>query len=519
MDSHTLLSDEQKDEAFLKGRLGVKLEIREIILSRFDPESTYAEHSCFFIELDTQTLGLLYVGSIRMDIANRTVLIDAAFVDASEANSLKGHLNAGWASDMSVIDVDDNEANFLLHLMPTSAERCRQWQHRSDCEYKTQGKVPLSTNPGENVLCTCGRSVLPANYFENFEGIHNIARHATRIALPVIYPSSITPELLAEPPELCTKPKDNEFTLPPLKDFRHVGRHARRIGARNDDRLQAATRDHQQRYFEEGDHKQEVKLKSPVTQAANANTQLELFADQVADEMQHLDLAVNRSSNAALELDLMLDEAVNANSELDFVLENVAETNVELEAMHETIAGPMSNSGKQSTPRKDSAMHNYIHENTNTGTAFALKDAIELVVKANAGIDGLLTQVVDTTSWLQSVNPPPAQAKPTSLARRYPNAQKQAEHVQIAMEVLAELEGLLSLGVKAPEAVAALQQKATKAAEEQGLQKSECWSCGRYGFVAACGRCGVVNYCSEECQRKDWKEGHRGVCEVEKVKE
>jgi hypothetical protein len=454
-----------------------------------------------------------------MDTANRTVLIDAAFVDASEAKSLKGHLIAGWASEMSVIDADDNEAAFLMHLMPTSAERCRQWQHRWDCEYKTQGKVPLSANPGENVMCTCGRGVLPAKYFENFEGIHNIARHATRIALPVICPSPITPELLLEPPELCPKPKDNEFTLPPLKDFRHVVSHLRRIGARNDDRLQAATRNYQQRYFEVDDHKQGVKLKSLVTQATNANTQLERLADQVADEMLHLDLAVNCSSNAALELDLMLDEAVNANSELDFVLENVAETNVEFEAMHKTIAGARSNSGGQSTTRNDSVMHSNIHKKTKTGTAFALKDAIELVAKANVGIDGLLTQVVDTRSWLQSVNQPPAQANPTSLVPRYPTTQKQAEHVQIAMEVLAELEGLLSLGVKAPEAVAELQQKATKAAEEEGLQTSKCWSCGRYEFVAACGRYGVVNYCSEECQRKDWKEGHRGVCEVEKVKE
>jgi len=39
-----------------------------------------------------------------------------------------------------------------------------------------------------------------------------------------------------------------------------------------------------------------------------------------------------------------------------------------------------------------------------------------------------------------------------------------------------------------------------------------CGTCGTNGKLRTCAACGVVRYCSPECQKKDWKEGHRVAC-------
>jgi hypothetical protein len=39
-----------------------------------------------------------------------------------------------------------------------------------------------------------------------------------------------------------------------------------------------------------------------------------------------------------------------------------------------------------------------------------------------------------------------------------------------------------------------------------------CMMCGIATGLKACNGCKAVRYCGEECQKKDWKQGHRHVC-------
>ena len=40
-----------------------------------------------------------------------------------------------------------------------------------------------------------------------------------------------------------------------------------------------------------------------------------------------------------------------------------------------------------------------------------------------------------------------------------------------------------------------------------------CSSCKKWGRkMRKCGGCGQRSYCDEECQRRDWKSGHRQDC-------
>ena len=53
--------------------------------------------------------------------------------------------------------------------------------------------------------------------------------------------------------------------------------------------------------------------------------------------------------------------------------------------------------------------------------------------------------------------------------------------------------------------------------EARGAPAKVCKSCGATDAKLKCSGCGVVFYCCEECQKKDWKEGgessHKAQCQ------
>ncbi|KAH7052406.1 hypothetical protein B0J12DRAFT_72628 [Macrophomina phaseolina] len=48
----------------------------------------------------------------------------------------------------------------------------------------------------------------------------------------------------------------------------------------------------------------------------------------------------------------------------------------------------------------------------------------------------------------------------------------------------------------------------------QGPEDPRCRVCGKVEGTKRCAGCGVVRYCGRECQRADWRRGHRRVCET-----
>ncbi|KAG8696165.1 hypothetical protein FRC08_007323 [Ceratobasidium sp. 394] len=50
----------------------------------------------------------------------------------------------------------DGEAIAWRKLLPAFIERCRTWSHKSNCEYTSQGKVPVDLRLGGSIICSCG---------------------------------------------------------------------------------------------------------------------------------------------------------------------------------------------------------------------------------------------------------------------------------------------------------------------------------------------------------------------------
>ncbi|KAK2059172.1 MYND finger [Colletotrichum caudatum] len=127
---------------------------------------------------------LVFVSAIRLDAAAASIVLDAAVLPMtfSLIKKCEPFLLLLREMEMCSVTVNDDELVFWKKALPALAERSRTWNHKSSCEYRKTGSVPLSLEPSEPVLCSCGNGHLP----DNFIGLpewETAAKYATRIAI------------------------------------------------------------------------------------------------------------------------------------------------------------------------------------------------------------------------------------------------------------------------------------------------------------------------------------------------
>lgn len=193
------------------GRLGIKESIYMIIMHIFglgDKERS----SMFCLRGASGDMALVFVDAVRMDVSNQTVFLDAAIIPihAKTDPDVAQSMLSLSVQNVVVLTADKNEVPFWLHLLPTFAERCRTWEHKTLCEYKVEGaRIPLSTQPNEQIVCSCGMGIFPDSYLKHLKQFQGLKKHAVRTAIPVIYSSPISPDTGTLPPSFTDtfKPK------------------------------------------------------------------------------------------------------------------------------------------------------------------------------------------------------------------------------------------------------------------------------------------------------------------------
>lgn len=176
----------------MPGRLGVKESLQTIYAHLVGAEGQ-TQSNIFQFCTPTSYFGVLYIDSVRMDISNQSILADAAFIPCHmsvEMAPLVAMLGAR-RDNMVGIKMKEEEINFWKHMMPGLAERCRRWQHKSRCEYKMSGCIPISTEHDKRYMCTCGYGVFAANYLKDVKKSQDLLQYAVRVAVPVIFASPI----------------------------------------------------------------------------------------------------------------------------------------------------------------------------------------------------------------------------------------------------------------------------------------------------------------------------------------
>jgi hypothetical protein len=127
----------------------------------------------------------LIIHSIRMDLSNKTVFLDAAAIPSLPEEGLD-------VNDPSLeekkIKLDDDALALWKQFLPAFAERCRTWKHNEEfCEFLYEEMAPLSTKVEEKFMCDCGLGVFPEGYFEDMPQYAYLAPHAIRVAIPVCH--------------------------------------------------------------------------------------------------------------------------------------------------------------------------------------------------------------------------------------------------------------------------------------------------------------------------------------------
>ncbi|KAL8748220.1 MAG: hypothetical protein Q9184_007495 [Pyrenodesmia sp. 2 TL-2023] len=139
----------------------------------------------------------IFVESLHHDLDLGSVVLDAYVMPLTTArfealgattqhllqHSLSSNINPALTLYLT------NEAMTLWkRLLPALAERCRTWQHKDTCEYRKEGKVPLSVEVDENPLCSCGEGIVPQDFTKDNAEWESMASYVTRIALSPVFP-------------------------------------------------------------------------------------------------------------------------------------------------------------------------------------------------------------------------------------------------------------------------------------------------------------------------------------------
>ncbi|KIW10340.1 hypothetical protein PV08_11302 [Exophiala spinifera] len=129
---------------------------------------------------------LFFVSSLRLDLSNRTAVLDTAVLPLHDTlmPRIRTFLGALTTSG-SLCQVRATKAELCAwkQVLPALVERCRTWSHRSGCEYLAEQRVPLSVENGQPPLCSCGEGIMPPGFITGVPEWDQVAKYAVRAAI------------------------------------------------------------------------------------------------------------------------------------------------------------------------------------------------------------------------------------------------------------------------------------------------------------------------------------------------
>lgn len=177
----------------MPGRLGVKESLYYLFMHIAGLDNL-AKSNWFSLNSPAGLVCVILVDSIRMDLSHQTVFLDAALLppQASGGCDYLVPFMEMTPDDAIRVEVNEDEAVFWRHLLPAFSERCRSWDHKSTCEYRLEGRLPISTEDGKAFICSCGNGDFPDEYLANIRSFETVKKFAVRVAVPAIFASSLS---------------------------------------------------------------------------------------------------------------------------------------------------------------------------------------------------------------------------------------------------------------------------------------------------------------------------------------
>jgi MYND finger len=174
---------------------------------------------------------ILFINDLKFDLHSHTIICDGYVLPLTPDLLLK--IESVFAKlvvngDMVNVAMMEGEMQTWKQLLPAFVERCRSWNHEENCEYKSQGKIPLTQIMEVDPLCSCGRG-------KDVEGMskaalwRDFAPYVTRVALSPLFAVSYLETVGRDPAayrcSLCRgKGKPKLMTCSDCKKVRYCSR-------------------------------------------------------------------------------------------------------------------------------------------------------------------------------------------------------------------------------------------------------------------------------------------------------
>jgi hypothetical protein len=125
---------------------------------------------------------LFFMTDVFMDDASHTIVAEAFFFQLTlEHRAKHAAMPSKSKLDVKTYEVSSKQLQMWKQYVPAMAERCRSWQHKSDCEY-TSPEAKLTK------LCSCGKGLTSARFNAQTEWIE-FAPEVVRCAISPIFPA------------------------------------------------------------------------------------------------------------------------------------------------------------------------------------------------------------------------------------------------------------------------------------------------------------------------------------------
>ncbi|KAG1865927.1 hypothetical protein DFJ58DRAFT_863736 [Suillus subalutaceus] len=147
---------------------------------------------CYGLLEEHALLVIIYITDLRLDLGSHAMVADA-WVMPSSASSKQAEAFRKVSRDVLsssnmkqfVIGVEERKA--WMHLLVAATERCRTWEHKTNCEYRVQGAIPLTFEPDESPICSCGAGVGAEAFVKKYPTLHPLGPHVTRAAISPVF--------------------------------------------------------------------------------------------------------------------------------------------------------------------------------------------------------------------------------------------------------------------------------------------------------------------------------------------
>jgi hypothetical protein len=147
---------------------------------------------CYALQEGRHVFAMLFITDFRLDVGSHAMVADAWVMPSSPSsakvkafNKVSGHVMAG--SNMKQLGMGVEERKAWVHLLVAATERCRTWEHKTNCEYRVQGAIPLTFDPEESPICSCGAGVGTEAFVKKYPMLRPLAPHVTRAAISPLF--------------------------------------------------------------------------------------------------------------------------------------------------------------------------------------------------------------------------------------------------------------------------------------------------------------------------------------------